>query len=273
MRRTSVVTSGFLTLLTTVALAQDAPRPHRSARELFYEAVPAAPKPAPKPSPGTKPPPTVGVQYRPPVLKYSIVRLLPGRKVETSPDFVFHGGDKIQINVQTNSPGYLYVVGKGPSGAWKPLFPSPEIAHGDNRVDTWHTYTLPSPEHQMTMVDPAGTENVFIVFSRQAVPDLEQLIYSLGRRPGQPPGQPQGQPDSPTAPKQMIEAANLSIDDATVNRLRSASSRDLIVEKVDPDTPIDPGAKGEKKETAVYVVNPAGTADSRLVADLHLVHQ
>jgi len=48
---------------------------------------------------------------------------------------------------------------------------------------------------------------------------------------------------------------------------RDAWSRDLIIEKVDPNT------NGDKKETAVYVVNPTGSADSRVVADLHLVHQ
>ena len=49
--------------------------------------------------------------------------------------------------------------------------------------------------------------------------------------------------------------------------MRNAYGRDLIIEKVDPSTP------GDKKETAVYVVNPTGSADSHLVADLHLVHQ
>jgi hypothetical protein len=49
--------------------------------------------------------------------------------------------------------------------------------------------------------------------------------------------------------------------------MRSDYSRDLIVEKVDPATP------GDKKETAVYVVNATGSDDARVVADLHLVHQ
>ncbi len=52
-----------------------------------------------------------------------------------------------------------------------------------------------------------------------------------------------------------------------VDRLRNAYSRDLIVEKVDANTP------GDRKETAIYVVNPTGSTDSRVVADLHLVHQ
>jgi hypothetical protein len=29
----------------------------------------------------------------------------------------------------------------------------------------------------------------------------------------------------------------------------------------------------QKQETAVYVVNPSGSADSRVVADIQLVHQ
>ena len=65
--------------------------------------------------------------------------------------------------------------------------------------------------------------------------------------------------------------ASVRIDDDVVGRLRSGA-RDLIVEHVDSNTPPDPGA-GDRKETAVYVVNPAGSPDSRLVADLHLVHR
>jgi len=63
----------------------------------------------------------------------------------------------------------------------------------------------------------------------------------------------------------LIMAANIS--NTAVDRMRAVYARDLIIEKVDPNTP------GDKKETAVYVVNPTGSADSRVVADLHLVHQ
>jgi hypothetical protein len=63
----------------------------------------------------------------------------------------------------------------------------------------------------------------------------------------------------------LIVASNISNTD--VDRMRTVYARDLIIEQVDPNTP------GDKKETAVYVVNPTGSADSRVVADLHLVHQ
>jgi hypothetical protein len=98
-----------------------------------------------------------------------------------------------------------------------------------------------------------------MVFSRDPESDLENMIYSLQKK----------KVDAPEAParsnKELIVAVN--IPNTAVESIRSSYSRDLIIEKVDTATP------GDKKETAVYVVNPSGSADSRVVADLHLVHQ
>ena len=208
---------------------------------------------------------SAAAQHGPPIgLRYTIMRLVNGRSIETSPDYVFHAGDHLQLNVQVNTPGYLYVVNQGSSGTWAPIFPSPEVAKGDNRVDGFHTYTLPTPEYQISFDHQPGTENLTIVFSRQPVPDFEDLIYSLQDR--KPAGQ---QP----ADKQMVALANVHIDDATLGRLRDASSRDLIVEHVDTNTPPDAAPTADKRETAVYVVNPSGASNSRLIADLHLVHK
>ena len=285
--------------------------PPPTARELFYQAAPAQSKPAPpkkiasRPKPpapapsqtaGVAPPtqvsapggtsparstdstavhsavPIINASERtaPPLgLRYSIVRLVEGKMVEVSPYFVFHAGDHIQLRVQTNAPGYLYVVSQGSSGVWTPLFPSPKIANGDNRVDGWHTYILPTPDYEISFDTQTGTENVTIVFSREPVPDFEDLIYSLQGRHTQPAAQT-GEPAAAPKPKGMIMMASVRIDDDVVGRLH-ANTRDLIVEHVDSATPAD--SSGDKKETAVYVVNPSGSPDSRLVADLHLVHQ
>jgi hypothetical protein len=70
----------------------------------------------------------------------------------------------------------------------------------------------------------------------------------------------------------MVQIATANIDDATVGHLRETYTRDLIIEKVDEKTPGDK-SPGDKKENAVYVVNPSGSSDSRVVADLRLVHQ
>jgi len=117
------------------------------------------------------------------------------------------------------------------------------------------------PKSRLAFDSTVGTEHLFIVFSLQPEPDLENMIYSLqGRKKAV------AAPEAPVqSSKELILAANIS--NTAVDRMRAVYARDLIIEKVDPNTP------GDKKETAVYVVNPTGSAVSRVVADLHLVHQ
>jgi hypothetical protein len=193
-------------------------------------------------------------------LKYTILKRTGDQMVEVAPDTVFHAGDRIQFSVQVNGPGYLYIVNQGSSGTWRPMFPSPEVGDGDNHVEGWRSYTFP-PQSRLVFDEQTGIEKVFLVFSREPEPDLEKMIYSL--QGGAP--QPAAVPARRAAPKTLM--ASLNIDDAMVGRLRTAYARDLVIEKVDPNT------AGEKKEYAVYVVNPSGSPDSRVVADLRLVHQ
>jgi hypothetical protein len=294
----------FITLAAGTAIVaglgaqtgQDAASPKLTARELFYKAAakPGAEPPAAKAVPKMPGRPkqqasaqAVTGQVRPPGppqvtspaggaaiiqaaagpplgLKYSIVKTVNKRPVgEVSADSVFQSGDGLQLKVETNGAGYLYVINQGSSGTWKPMFPSPEIAGGNNRVQGFQSITLPSGEHQMTFDQHPGVENLFLVFSREPVADFEDLIYSLQDK-ARPAAQPAVQPGSP-----KVVMAMAKIDDGVVGRLRQTYSRDLVIEKVSPET-VDSSAK---KETAVYVVNPSGSADSRLVADIKLRHQ
>jgi hypothetical protein len=285
------------------AFAQDAPKPQMTARELFYSAAQSpAPPPAAKPpivahKAAKSPAQVVTAQAKPPApppavpprdnslpdgcklvtaragmptsapppasgtplgLKYTLLKLTGGQMEEVPTAAVFHSGDRIQFNVETNGPGYLYIVSQGSSGTWKPMFPSPEMDGGNNHVDGFHNYTL--PPRRMFFDEQAGTEKLFLIFTREKEADLENMIYSL--QGGKP------KPASAPAPEGAPQVLRASIDDQTVGQLRTAYSRDLIIEAVDPATP-----GGEKKESAVYVVNPTGTPDSRLVADLLLVHK
>jgi hypothetical protein len=142
------------------------------------------------------------------------------------------------------------------------MFPSAEIEDGNNRIEGWRPYTMP-PKSRLAFDSTVGTENLFIVFSLQPESDLESMIYSLQGKKKAAASPAQEAPVQSS--KALIVAVNIS--NAAVDRMRSAYTRDLIIEKVDPNTP------GDKKETAVYVVNPTGIANSRVVADLHLVHQ
>jgi hypothetical protein len=148
------------------------------------------------------------------------------------------------------------------------MFPTPEVADGNNRVDGWHTYTMP-PGSRMVFDEQTGIEKIFIVFSREPETDLENMVYSLqGKKPSSATAPRQEQ----AKPKQLVQVAGLNIDDATVGRLRNLYARDLIIERVDDKTPGD-RTPADKRENAVYVVNPSGSPDSRVVADLRLVHQ
>jgi hypothetical protein len=248
--------------LLAVAAAQSPSKIQLTARELFYAAAQTAKQAQPARKQGPPPtrngpPPATGPALG---LRYNILRLTGGAMTEVPPDTVFHAGDRIGFSVQTNSPGHLYIVSQGTSGKWKPMFPSPELDDGSNRVEAWKTYDMP-PGARMLFDQQTGTEKIFIVFSREPEPDLEKLMYRL--RSTRPPSTP----EPASKPKELVSFASLDINDTTVGRLRSVYSRDLIIEKVTLQTP------GERKETAVYVVNPTGSSKSCLVADLSLVHQ
>jgi len=202
-------------------------------------------------------------------LKYTILKKSGDEMVEVPPDTVFHAGDRIQLSVQTNGPGYLYIVLRGSSGTWKPMFPSPEVADGDNHVDGWSAKVLP-PKSRMVFDEQTGAEHVFIVFSRTPEDGLENMIYSLqGGAKAKPAAA--SEPDRPKNKKYVL-TASADIPDSAVGHLRDTYTRDLVIEKVDEKTPEDKSA-ANKKENAVYVVNPSGSADSRVVAEVNLVHQ
>jgi hypothetical protein len=212
--------------------------------------------------PSTAPAPATGTPLG---LKYTILKLSGDNMVEVPTNTIFHSGDRIRFSIQTNGAGYLYIVSQGSSGTWTPMFPSPELEDGNNRVDGWHAYSMP-PKSRWVFDQQTGIEKIFIVFSREPEPDLENIIYSLQGGKMHPASQPQ----QTQQPKQLVNIAAVNINDSTVGHLRTTYSRDLIVEPVDDKTPAD---KSEKQENAVYVVNPTGSPDSRVVADLKLVHQ
>jgi len=186
-------------------------------------------------------------------LRYTILKKKGEEQAEADADGTFHAGDRIRLAVEANDDGYLYVVNRGSSGTWKLLFPSPEIKDGDNRVQKRVRYEIPSG-YTFTFDEQAGEEKLFIVLSRQPEPDLEGLIYSLG------------QSGKPAAEKPKVLMASAAFGDDVIGKLRNAYARDLIVEKVDDE-------QTAKKEKAVYAVNPTGSAESRVVADVTLKHQ
>jgi Domain of unknown function (DUF4384) len=296
--------------LAAFSSAQNAPRPELTARELFYnasatsasaakpqaakaqpkqatakKATPAAPvvqqangsSQTPQPSQvshpeaqivnasdavpmrTSAPAPANGIALG---LKYSVLKLSGNAMIPAAPNSVFHAHDKIQFSVETNAPGYLYIVAQGTSEKWMPLFPSAEIADGNNSVEGFHTYTFPQG-YRFAFDEQTGDERVFIILSREAKPDFEQLVYSL-----------QGRKTAPTNTPRPAESAGpvlrASIDNSAVDHLHQTYARDLVIERIGDE---GTAARADTQEKAVYVVNPTGSSDSVVVADIHLVHR
>jgi len=256
-----------MAVLSSVMWAQD---PGLRARELFYSPPPdATPQPAVKKSlpariPQTRPVPG-GVPHATPVanvplgLRYSVLkRDDTGKFVEVDPDATFRSGDRIRLHVDTNTPGYLYVVMQGSSGNWRLLFPSSDVDGGSNRIEKGAAQQIPSGDTGQFLFDQqSGTEKLFLVLSRKPEGDLDKLIYSITGG------------GSSSDKKLMAQA---TVGDDVVHRLREeVKSRDLVFEKVDEMSIMTNGSE-VKTEKATYVVNPSRTDDARLVVDVALKH-
>ncbi len=189
-------------------------------------------------------------------VRYSVLkRDGAGQFVEVDPDTTFHSGDRIRIQVKANTTGFLYVVAQGSSGTWQVLFPSSDVAGGSNRLEPGDTRQVPPGDRgQFVFDDQGGTEKLFLVLTRQAEPDLDKLIYSMGG----------GTPAAAGASRSLV--ARATVTNEVIERLRSqVASRDLVFEK-------EPEVDG-KVENAAYVVNPSTSPDARLVVDVALKHQ
>ena len=146
------------------------------------------------------------------------------------------------------------------------MFPAPEIADGDNRIEGFHDYTFPNG-YRYAFDDQTGDERFFLILSRDPKPDFEQLVYSLKDKDKAvtPASDTKPAAPAPAQPHRMLMASNIA--DSTINRLSNAYARDLVIEKVgdEPNT--------TAKEKAIFVVNATGASDSCVVADISLAHQ
>jgi hypothetical protein len=197
-------------------------------------------------------------------LRYALAKVTGGVETEVNPNETFHSGDMVRMKVEGNRDGYLYVIARGSSGNWKPLFPAPDINNGENHVAAHANYTLPSSTQAFSFDEQAGEEKLFIIYSAEPIHDMEGMIPTLTQQP---------HADRPAATKALplVSASLAPITDGFVSQMRNSYSRDLVVQTVTPKAPETRADAGQSKpENAVYVVNKTG---GRLVADIRLEHQ
>ena len=204
-------------------------------------------------------------------LRYTIEKVAGGSAEPVSIHSVFHSGDRIRISVEVNDTAYLYVISRGSSGTWSPVFPSKDVEDGSNKVEAGRKYDIPSGKgHVITFREPSGAEKLFIVASRVPEPSLERLMYAIHSGEAPSNAAPAANPPENSDNVKMLMASAQPIGDQTIGDLR-AYSRDLIVEDAGAEAQPDHSAAGQDK--SFYVVNPTGSPYSRVVADITLNHQ
>lgn len=198
-------------------------------------------------------------------LRYSILKIMGSDAIEVPVTTRFQAGDKIQIKIQSNSDGFLYIVSQGTSGSWQTVFPSKTRA--SNRIRAGESYVLPNNSFLRFAGNP-GVEKLFVMLTRSPESDLDSVIYNLKSRPT----------GAAAADEQSMQIANNMIADPLVSKLRSSHTRDLVLEEFSgpvtvTETPTPTSAEPKKVEKAMYVVSRNAGLDARVVADIRLVHE
>ena len=233
-----------------------AARPSAAAKAPVQRVVVAKAPPPPPPPPatsgnsGNSRVPVINAALSPLGLRYSILKVNGAESTEVPPSTQFKSGDRIQLKIQTNSDGYLYIVSQGSSGAWDVRFPSKSKNAGSNQMKAGEEYTS-----MFRFDSKPGVEKLFVVLSRRPEQDLDKFIYELK-------GTDTAAPSPNKEP--MMLASNLSVGNPLVSRLRNSYTRDLVLEEV---------AAPEREERAIYVVNKSLGPDARVVADIKLIHE
>lgn len=95
---------------------------------------------------------------------------------------VLRNGSRVRLNLTPFADGHLYLISEGaqprPDGLplYVNLFPSPAIGDGGSKVTNGKTIQLPDKADQWFVLDnQQGTEIVWLVWSTQPVPELEEL--------------------------------------------------------------------------------------------------
>jgi len=87
----------------------------------------------------------------------------------------FRSGDQARLLIEPHTEGYLYIFHTENDGAAEMIYPSPFLKGGSNDVQAHKAYETPSRgERQFQwfeFFDPPATERLYIVLSREPLPD------------------------------------------------------------------------------------------------------
>jgi hypothetical protein len=179
---------------------------------------------------------------------------------EAAPGTVFHSGDHIRLSLLANQSGYLYVVQKGSTGAWSPIYPPPDAGAEGAKINPGQLEVVPGGARAFAFDQNPGAEKLYVILSRTPIDDIDRVIRSLSHGGSAPAA-------ADAAP--VLEASNV-IPDEFVQQL---ASRDLKL--VDEETVGTSASSEHEGEKAVYVVARKSDTPSseQVVLSLDLRHE
>jgi Domain of unknown function (DUF4384) len=168
------------------------------------------------------------------------------------PDRDFHKGECVQMDVESNQSGYLYVLSKQSSGGWKPMFPAPEMPDESNVADPGQKVRVPK-DYCFEINDPPGTETLFVMLSRSPSDFFE--LYDAIKSP-------------PNASSNQVQLADARVVNSAVEKMaKTFGTRDLVIKKVTPT------AGKQDTDYSVYVVNGSDKPSSTIVRKIEIRHR
>ena len=193
-------------------------------------------------------------------IKLALERLQNGAWSAVEPGLVLNHGDRVRFKVQTNFPGYLYVVNYGTSGNYSVLLPSKE-AGGENKLVAGQSRQVPSGDFIFRISGPAGQDIVYWIVSPVVLP-------GYGANP---------LPEKPKRPAVLLPRC-----DDTLLRARgecidsSAGTRDLdgdIQVPGAPDSLEKPPDLTFLREDKDTIVATSGSSQGPMVYEFRIAHK
>jgi len=181
---------------------------------------------------------------------------------EVTPGTVFHSGDHIRLSLLANQSGYLYVVQKGSTGAWSPIYPAPGAGPDAAKISPGQLEIVPGGTKAFAFDQNPGAEKLYVILSRTPIEDIDRVIRNLSHGGS-------ALPPPPADAALELEAKNV-IPDEFVQQL---ASRDLNL--VDEETVDSSSTSAHESEKAVYVVAKKSDTPSsdQVVLSLDLRHE
>jgi hypothetical protein len=105
---------------------------------------------------------------------YTIYQRVEDRMERVDPKKTFYDKDQVRFVIEPNIDGYLYIFVRTDDGEAEMLYPAHRVNGGENKVVAHVPYETPSRSTAIkwfTFDETAGVENVFIVISRQPLPN------------------------------------------------------------------------------------------------------